>query len=243
MYGSLEEILSLSRATAGAHAVVHLAALTHSRDPDMYERVNTRGTAAVVTAATEARVGRMVHVSTRAISPTGGAYSASKRRAEEVVRTSSIPHVIIRLAEVYGGGGREGVDRIVQAARTGSFLGVIGDGSDMVCPIHVDDAAAALAGALESSVAIGKTYTVGGPCLTLGDFADECRRVLGGGRRVRIPLVAIRAAGLAARMLPLPLYPDQLRRLKAPKQPPTPDAERDLGFHVRPLSEGLRSAD
>jgi NADH dehydrogenase len=241
--GSFDDVSSLGRATAGVHAVVHLAGLTHSRDPEFYARVNTNGTAAVVSAAGQAGVERIVYVSTRAVSPTGGAYSVSKLRAEEVVRASSIPHVIVRLAEIYGGGTQEGIDRMVRAARSGSILTVIGDGSYILCPIHIDDAAAALVGALEAPVAIGKTYTVGGPCLTLGDFADECQRVLGGGRRVRIPLVAVRAAGVVARRLPLPLYPDQLSRLRSLKEQPTPYAERELGFHVRPLSEGLRAAD
>jgi hypothetical protein len=44
---------------------------------------------------------------------------------------------------------------------------------------------------------------------------------------------------LAARFLPLPFYPDQLARLRAPKPPPSPEAAADLGFAPRPLREGL----
>ena len=236
--GSLEDAESLARAATGAQAVVHLAGLTHSRDPGAYERLNADATAALARAAEAVGAERLVHVSSRAISPDGGAYSVSKLRAEEAVRRSSVPWVIIRLAEVYGGDGREGVDRIVQAARDGSVVPIVGRGDDVVCPIHVDDAVAALAGALDASP--GRTYTVGGDCLTVADFAAECRRLLGRGRQVRIPVAVVRAASIAARKLPLPLYPDQLARLRSPKEPPTPEAERELGFRIRGLGEGLR---
>jgi hypothetical protein len=49
----------------------------------------------------------------------------------------------------------------------------------------------------------------------------------------------VRAASIAGRILPLPLYPDQLARLRSPKEPPTPEAERELGFRIRSLDEGL----
>jgi hypothetical protein len=48
------------------------------------------------------------------------------------------------------------------------------------------------------------------------------------------------AAGLLARVLPLPIYPDQLARLRAEDKPqPSAEAEQELGFHTRPLAEGL----
>ena len=41
-------------------------------------------------------------------------------------------------------------------------------------------------------------------------------------------------------MLPLPIYPDQLARLRAEDKPqPSPEAEQELGFRTRPLAEGL----
>jgi hypothetical protein len=40
---------------------------------------------------------------------------------------------------------------------------------------------------------------------------------------------------LAGRVLPLPIYPDQLDRLRAPKPPLSPEAGPDLGFKPRKL--------
>jgi hypothetical protein len=55
-----------------------------------------------------------------------------------------------------------------------------------------------------------------------------------------VPVIAVRAVGLLARVLPLPIYPDQLARLRAEDKPqPSSEAEQELGFRTRPLAEGL----
>src|SRR5437879_3689439 len=63
--GDLRDAASLQRVCDGIDGVVHLAAVTHSRDPSGYE-VNSAGTRALL-AAVPASIGRFVHVSTRAI--------------------------------------------------------------------------------------------------------------------------------------------------------------------------------
>ena len=242
--GSLDDDAALERAVFGADAVVHLAGTTHARDAREYERVNAEGTAHLVLAAEQGGVRRFVHAGTRAISPEGGAYSVSKLRAETSVRRSSLEYTILRLAEVYGAGGKEGIDRIVDGARKGKRIPIVGDGSNRICPIHIDDAVAAFEAAVSTPAAAGKTYTVGGTCVTVLEFAEGCRRAFGSRSRViRIPRVAVRVAASSARRLPLPLYPDQLNRLLSPKDDPSPDALLDLRFEPRPLSEGLRAAD
>ena len=74
-----------------------------------------------------------------------------------------------------------------------------------------------------------------------GDVLDpaalERLRAASGGRSriVHVPEPLVRAAAAAARVLPLPLYPDQPARLRAERPPPTPEAEADLGFRPRPF--------
>jgi nucleoside-diphosphate-sugar epimerase len=238
--GSLDDFRTLDQAVRGVDVVVHLAAATHARDPRTYEIVNTRGTANLVRAAERAGVQRFVHASTRAISVKGGAYSVSKLHAEAIVRRSAVEHTILRLAEVYGGGGQVGIDRIVDAARRGASVLIVGDGSDRICPIHVDDAVAAVSAAVDAPTAAGKEYTIGGGCLTVLDFVAACQGAFGSDSRlIRVPTRVVGVAAWAARLLPLPLYPDQLQRLQSPKDDPSPEAASDLGFEPRPLSEGL----
>jgi nucleoside-diphosphate-sugar epimerase len=238
--GSLADSEALRKGATGADAVLHLAALTHSRRAAAYHTVNVDGTTALLAAARAAGAGRFVHVSTRAVSAVGGAYSRSKLAAEEVVRSAGIEHVIVRLPEVYGAGAHEGIDQMLEKAAHGSAIPVVGKGSDVLCPVHVDDVVTALVSSLSTAAAANRTYTLAGECLPAAEVARACARAAGGSSRViRAPVTAVHLASIAARVLPLPLYPDQLARLRAAKPAPTPEAREDLGFRPRPLDDGL----
>jgi 2-alkyl-3-oxoalkanoate reductase len=242
VHGDLADGSTLDAAVDGAEVVLHLAAVTHARRARDYTETNLNGTRRLLEAAVRHGVRRFVHGSTRSINPAGGAYSVSKRLAEQAVREAPVEHTIVRLSEMYGGAGGEGIDRIVSSARRGAPILVVGDGADRLCPMHVDDAVAALAGAVRAPVAGGRTYSLGGDCLTTREFADACTRAFGSGSRVRrVPVLAVKVLGQLGRVLPLPIYPDQLARLLAEKAPVVPGAESELGFRTRPLAEGLES--
>jgi 2-alkyl-3-oxoalkanoate reductase len=240
--GDLLDRESLERAVAGTDAVLHLAACTHARSDAEYRRVNVTGTENLLRAATAAQVRRFVYVSSRAVGVGGGGYSASKLAAEATVAESGLEFAIVRLPEVFGAGSREGVDQMLDAARAGRRLVVIGDGSQQLCPAHVDDVLPALVAAVDAPDATGRTYTLAGQCTTMRDFAERVVAATGGRSRiVRVPVAAVRGLGFAARFVPLPLYPDQLARLTAPKPPPSREAGTDLGFRPRPLDDAIRT--
>ena len=216
--------------------------MTHARRGHTYETVNTHGTRNLLGAARMAGVGRFLHVSSRAIDAAGGPYSSSKAEAERLVRESKLPYSIVRLPELYGSGSREGVDDIVSRARAGRPIFLVGDGSDEVCPVALEEAVAALAAALSSDAAVGKTYTLGGECMTLRRLAERCTAAFESRSRiVGVPVTVVAALSLLARVAPLPLYPDQLARLRAPKPAPDEAARVDLAFRPRPLEEALGS--
>lgn len=238
--GDLADASSLRRAVQGVTAIAHLAAVTHSRSPAPYEVTNLRGTKNLVDAAAGSGVTRFLFLSTRAISPEGGAYSRSKRDAERVVGASGLPWTIVRLPEVYGAGGSEGVDRIIELARDGRRIPVVGGGDDLICPAHVDDVIPACARALDAPAAVARTYTLAGPCMTVRAFAHVVGEVFGRQPRIlQVPVAAVSALATAGRVLPLPVYPDQLARLRSPKPEASPEAERDLLFRPRSLQAAL----
>jgi len=240
--GDLADAESLAAAVSGTEAVIHLAAVTHARSEHTYRTVNVDGTARLVEAATQEGVGRFIYVSTRAIDASGGAYSRSKADAERRVRQFAGSWVIVRLPEVYGAGGREGVDRVIELVRAGRFVPVVGSGRDELCPVHIDDAVAALAAALDSEAAARKTYTLAGSSVTSAELVRLCSATLGTpARTLHVPAVAVAALSVLSRLLPLPLYPDQLARLRAPKPTLSPEAGSDLGFQPRALARGIQA--
>jgi hypothetical protein len=94
---------------------------------------------------------------------------------------------------------------------------------------------------LEAEGALGQTIVLGGRCLTLREFAERCIELAGTrSRTVKMPWGMLGVAALAARVVPLPLYPDQVARLRAEKRKPSATALSDLGVTPRELADGLR---
>ncbi len=238
--GDLLDPASLRAAAAGVDAVLHLAAVTHARRREEYFRVNVEGTRNLIDAIDPTRLHRLVLISSRTASAEGGHYSESKLRCEEIVRSSGAPFTILRLAEIYGAGGDEGVEEIVARAARGAMVPLVGTGSQRICPLHLGDAVDPIVDALDAEAAAGETYTLAGECVTMSEFADACIALSDTrSRKIRVPKTAVRALCRASAVLPLPLAPDQLTRLEVPKPEGTGAARAQLGFSPRTLREGL----
>jgi 2-alkyl-3-oxoalkanoate reductase len=234
----------LAAAFAGVDAVLHLAAVTYARRARTYERVNVGGTQALAELAAREGVARFVHVSSRAVGEQGGAYSHSKRRAEEIAAGLETDFVIVRLPEVYGAGSREGVDRVIDLVRRGRRVPIAGRGDEEVCPLFVGDAVGALVAAIDSPAASRNTYTLAGECLEMAELVERCAAAFGVPLRIlRVPIPAVAFGCALARILPLPLFPDQLSRLRSTKPPPSRDRYSELGFAPRRLEAGLEQLE
>ena len=240
--GALGDSASLARAVDGVDAVLHLAAVTHARSGDLYREVNAVGTRWLVDAASSRSLDRFVLGSTRAIAEDGGAYSRSKAEAERIVRASGLASTIVRMPEVYGTGGVEGIDKIIAQAQRGQMILLVAADTVRVCPVHVADAVDALVCAIDSPAAVDRTYTLAGDCVLLREFAIACSQTFGTRSRViSVPVAVAKALAAVSRFAPLPVYPDQVHRLLASKPPLSVEAGRDLDFSPRPLLDGLAS--
>ena len=144
---------SLAGVCTDIDQVLHLAAVTHSNRSARYDEVNALGTLNLVAEARRAGIQRLTLVSTRAISPEGGAYSRSKIRAEEIVRSSGLAWNILRPAEVYGTGG-EGISALIERCRQGRWVPVAGDGSPLLAPVYLDDVVAGICRAVTAPGAV-----------------------------------------------------------------------------------------
>src|SRR6185369_4153398 len=98
--------------------VIHFAGVTHASDEQQYWKVNLEGTRRLAQATHETGCRRFVYISTRCATHGSGAYGESKLAAEqELQKLEWKSLLIIRPAEIYGGGGQEGIDRMLAVAR------------------------------------------------------------------------------------------------------------------------------
>ena len=133
----LESELSLSP----FDMVIHFAGVTHASDEQQYWSVNLEGTRRLAQAVHEADCRRFVYISTRCATHGSGAYGESKLAAEqELQKLEWKSLLIIRPAETYGGGGQEGIDRMLAVARKWHVIpALFGHTNLKFAPVHVDD--------------------------------------------------------------------------------------------------------
>ena len=154
---------SLRAAFAGIDVVINSAGLAHgrpeTRQAQQYEATNATGAAAVVVAAAESGVRRVVLLSS--ISIYGGStpdtllneqhtpapkgpYAISKWNGETVAaqmaQTHNLPLTTLRLATVYGGSDPGNFIRLIRMIARGKFVWV-GNGANRKTVIHREDVA------------------------------------------------------------------------------------------------------
>ncbi len=232
----------LAAAFAGCAAVVHLAAVTSSaRHRGDSFKVNVAGSHSVAMAARLAGVKRFVYLASQAANE--GTYATTKRKAEAAIRATGIEPIVLRASLVYGPGDHGLFARIVKFIRVLPVVPLIGDGRYPMRPIHVDDVAAAIMGAVEHGAA-GASYELsGGSEILFRDLLVAIGKTIG--RRpplLRLPRAPIFAASvLATRLWPgFPVSPDMIRGLTNPVVLDGSVAECALGFRARLIEEGLR---
>lgn len=131
----------LSGALPPLDMVIHFAGVTHASDEQQYWKVNLEGTVRLAQAARENGCRRFVYISTRCATRGSGAYGESKLAAEqELQKLDWESLLIIRPAEIYGGGGNEGIDRMLAVARKWHVIpALFGNSNLLFAPMHVDD--------------------------------------------------------------------------------------------------------
>ncbi|MEY2847440.1 MAG: hypothetical protein RI885_105, partial [Actinomycetota bacterium] len=167
--GSMTSDADIVRATLGMEAVVHLAAkVSLTGSPSEFEAVNVEGTRALLAAAAASGVSRFVLVSSPSVAHSGssiagddalpadpararGDYARTKAQAELLalaVDTPGFAVIVVRPHLVWGPGDTQLVERIVDRARAGR-LPLLGHGAALVDSLYIDNAASAIAAALD----------------------------------------------------------------------------------------------
>lgn len=227
---------------ARPQTVIHCAAIVSvgKPNPEKAWRVNVEGTRIFAHAAREAGVTRWVQISSMsAHSENKSVYGSTKFHSEAATRESGIPLTIIRPSLVYSAEPRGIFHKLVSMQRKAPVLPLVGDGSEPMRPIHVDDLAWLVAEAAEREQAIGKTYDAGGPEeWTLRDMLKATAAAMNKKPRfLPIPLPICRIIAFAGENLLKnpPLTSDNIAGIAQARKPCIDAAQRDLGFAPRPF--------
>lgn len=192
-----------------------------------------------------AGVPRLVHVSVVAARPDPHSpYHDTKWRGEEIVRRSALDWTILRPGVIYGHGD-DMLSHLSKMIRASRLFPVVGRGTSLLQPVHVEDVAAAVAAALREPGSIGKTYELVGPePLELREIVRRTAEAL---ERPLIiaptpPVLMRPAVRVMSWLMKHPLStPPQLKMLEEGMTGDPGPAERELGIRPRPFAvEGIR---
>jgi nucleoside-diphosphate-sugar epimerase len=216
----LGSAVQLDQIPAPLDLVIHFAAVTHAQTEALYWDINFRGTQRLIEAARGLRCRRFFYVSTRCATRESGAYGESKFAAEaELQKFDWESLVIVRPAEVYGAGTREGVDGFVRLASKLHVVPLLwGHKGIQFAPIHIDDLVEQMSMLLMNHVNGLRIVNLCGP-EKLSGVALALRLA----RRYKALPIPVWFAGLSLMLKVFkklgwsPVTPDQLLRLVGPK--------------------------
>ena len=236
-YGRPESVRDV---VAGADCVVHLAGVLIESGRTSYQSGNVDTTRALVDAALDAGVGRIVFVSSLGADPgSPNGYYQSKGEAESLVAGAGIAAAIIRTPLLLGPDTAGGRALLRDAARRSAR--VLGGGAHLLRPLDVEDLCSAILRCCTEPAAGVRTYELVGPtALSQRDLLLRTARLFGADLTVRsmpIPLAKL-VAGCAGLVRTGGLTPAVIDVITAAETVGR-NADTELGIDLTPLADTL----
>ena len=215
------------------HTIVHLVGGVNQSSDDEIVAANHGSTLAMVGAAKEAGVRRVILLSVPGASlDHAHPFLRAKGLAEEVVLQSGLEHAVLRASHAYGLGGLWFTSTV-----TGADHGfVVGDGTQRWAPVLADDVARVVAAIDDRHDAVEGVWGIGGPEeLT----ADEVFAIAGEGGQARHLDPEAGAERLTA-LLEVPVSTRTTEYFAMTSIPDALDAGVAFGIAVTAFEDGLR---
>ncbi len=162
--GDLRDSDTVMHAGQSMDIVIHLAASVSSNDMRANYDVNVQGAENLVKACREHHVQRIIFASSfAAMLSEKDNYGTTKAQAEEVFIRSELGVTMLRLAMVYGAGGKGFMKMVQNVTAIPGIIPLIGNGKYRRQPVYVGDVVSALRYCLEHPETKGKRYYLCGP--------------------------------------------------------------------------------
>lgn len=242
VYGDVRRQETARNLMRDCETVVHLAASFSAMD-DVAEII-VEGTRRVLAAAQEAGIKRVIFMSCLgAEAAAHSSYLQAKWQAEQLVRSSALPSVILRPSVILGSG--DGVTTpLAEMIRALPVIPIPGTGEHRSQPVDVDDVVRCMMTALQSEDLLGEMISIGGPMfITFRQLSD----LLSGQLNVCKPKMLVPDAWLPVvhRILPSSsrelFAPARLAVLRQGIVASPGIVQRMFGFEPRSVVPALRS--
>jgi nucleoside-diphosphate-sugar epimerase len=267
--GDLADVEAIRKGMEGCDAAIHAAAMyevgipASAREP--MREANVGGTERVLAAALEAKLPKVVYVSTVGVGQTHGktvdesfeapngpftsCYEETKWQAHQVAKkliAEGLPCTIVQPGGVYGPGDESSIGQMLDQFLAGK-MPLIPFPELGICLAHVEDTAAGIVLALDKGKP-GESYFLSGPATTIRAAIEAVAEVSGKKapkRAMPTPLLKmmIPIGPLVGKMMG---QPPNLRELISAADGVTfwatnEKARRELGYEPRGLEDGLRA--
>ena len=205
---------SVRAAVEGVDAAINCVGVLASRGPQSFSAIHAAGAGAVASAAAEAGVGKLVHISAiGADTESTAAYARSKADGEAAVR-EAFPDAAILRPSIVVGPEDDFFNRFALLARFLPALPLIGGGLTRFQPAYVGDVADAAIAALDRP---GDLFELGGPKVYSFKQLMELLLAEIGRKRllVPVPFQVMQAKAAVIQFVPgAPITADQVELLK-----------------------------
>jgi uncharacterized protein YbjT (DUF2867 family) len=198
----------------GIDAVINSVGIIGESGKQRFVSLHRDAPTALFQGCAEAGIRRVIQISALGADHTAfSAYHLSKRAADDALRALDLDWFVLRPSLIYGRGGTSSALFLRLAALP--FVPLIGNGQQMLQPIHIGDVAATVQGCLESPDGRQTLDIVGFDTVSFRDWLARMRAAQGLAptRPLQIPPhLALAAFRLMRHLHPL-FQPDNLRML------------------------------
>lgn len=231
---------------AGFNAVINAAGILHARPGQSFDAVHVAGPRALFAACARRGIARVIHISALGCKPQADRqYQSSKLELESILATFDMNWTVVRPSLVFGDG-NDAIATLRALARL-PVVPLVGDGSQRLQPIHVDDLCLAVVRLLEAEEPDRCVIELAGPrAVTFRELMTELHRLETPAPAyfIGVPLSLLRiAATLAGFIGRSALSHDHLDLLERGNVAPDNGAERLLGRAPRDLHDFEETAN
>ncbi len=215
--GGITRSRSLEEKMEGCDIAINFVGIIAEVRGATFERVHVDGVANLLEEAKRAGVKRFIHISALGTSESPASeYFRTKWEAEQLIKASGIPCVILRPSLVFGP--EDKFFNMLKPVIYSPIIPVVGTGQTKFQPIWVEDIASCVVRSVEDEKPLNGVWEIAGPQqYTFDDLLDQMAGALNISPRlkVHIPAGCVRPfAALAEALLPKPpVTTDQLKML------------------------------